>query len=126
MTDDDDRLIASFFDRHAPGCLPDDGFSERVMRRLPGPGLSGMVVLSRVWTCVCAAAVAAWILCVDGLGLFWQVVTDMFADILSSVVSIDVSGVSLLMVAVSCATLALLALCNMLKADEDLSGWQAG
>lgn len=59
MNDKDNLLIQSFFDSHRQPSIPDNGFSERVMRHIPRHRLSRTVILSRRWTvlCTCVAIV---------------------------------------------------------------------
>lgn len=60
MNDNDNLLIQSFFESHRQSPLPDDGFSERVMRQIPRHHIPQTVVWSRRWTamCCCLAIVA--------------------------------------------------------------------
>ncbi len=60
MNDKDNQLIQSFFDSHRQAPLPDNGFSERVMRQIPRHRIPQVVVRSRWWTalCCCVAIVA--------------------------------------------------------------------
>lgn len=51
MTDNRDELLVKRFFEENRIEMPDDGFSRRVMRRLPGSTKR----ISRIWTAVCAA-----------------------------------------------------------------------
>ena len=59
---DDEQLIAQFFSDHAFD-VPDDGFSRRVMRRLPAPTCRRV----RWWRWTCIALGVAWFLFAGGL-----------------------------------------------------------
>lgn len=52
MTEDRDELLVRKFFEENKAELPDDGFSQRVMRRLPDRARR----LNRIWTAVCVVA----------------------------------------------------------------------
>lgn len=123
MTDNDDKLIASFFERHAIDELPDNGFSERVMSRLPSSGYSRPIAVNSICNAVCAVACAVLFLCLDGIGMVRQMLVDLLADLLGSVVSINLNAASIVVVVVSVITLSCLAIYNMLVTDERVEAW---
>ena len=53
MTDNDNRLIEAFFSEAAQQQIEDNGFTQRVMDRLPDTGVSLTHRLSRLWTLFC-------------------------------------------------------------------------
>ena len=69
MTDKDDIMIAELFKQAAHQQIEDNGFTERVMKRLEDEKLSNRAVnpklLSRLWTCFCIL-VAGLLFCVLG------------------------------------------------------------
>ena len=64
MTENDEKLITSFFEDSRHHTLPDNGFSERVMRSLPENNYARMKCLGRLWTATCV--VAGILRCLDG------------------------------------------------------------
>lgn len=63
MNDNDNLLIQSFFENHRQAPLPDNGFSERVMRQIPRHHIPQTVVWSRRWTAMCCfLAIVAFVL----------------------------------------------------------------
>ncbi len=66
MTDKDNQLIQHFFQAHIKE-IPDDGFTERVSKRLPAT--ADLKALSRRWTSICVAAGLLLYIC---LSLFHQ------------------------------------------------------
>jgi len=123
MTDNDDKLIASFFERHAINELPDNGFSERVMSRLPSSDYSRPIAVNSICCAVCAVACVVLFLCLDGVGIVRQMLVDLLADLLGSIVSINLNAASIVVVVVSVITLSCLAIYNMLVMDERLEAW---
>lgn len=81
MTDNkDDILVRRFFDENRVE-VSDNGFSRRVMRRLPDRA----VRIDRIWTAICV--VAGILLFVRNKGL--TVLSECFKDALGSVISQD-------------------------------------
>lgn len=74
MTDDRDELIVRKFFEENKIDVPDDGFSRRVMRRLPDRERR----LSRVWTAVCAVLGVLLVVKNDWLGVVWAQVQGLF------------------------------------------------
>lgn len=80
MTDDrDELLVRKFFDENKIE-LPDDGFSRRVMRRLPDRARR----LNRIWTAVCLLLGALIAVKNDWFGVVWGKV-----EVLVSIISAD-------------------------------------
>ena len=72
MTDNNEQLIQDFFAEHMPE-IEDNGFTERVMRRLPVP----VRRINRIWTAICAAAGVAAFVLLQG----WNDCSNIWADI---------------------------------------------
>jgi hypothetical protein len=73
MTENDDKLIQSFFEDNMKE-VADDGFSERVMRHLPRRAAS----LNRIWTIFCSVLGAVVFCLLDAWKGFPVVVGDVF------------------------------------------------
>lgn len=77
MTDDkDELLVRRFFEDNVPD-VPDDGFTRRVMRRLPDRERR----LSRIWTAVCSAVGVLLLVKFNWLGAFASYVGSLVAGI---------------------------------------------
>lgn len=87
----DEELIGKFFAEQTFD-VPDQGFSSRVMRRLPG----STVRLNRIWTAVCAVALVAVFILTKGWVALMGSFQGLFAD--------TVTGVSQLSLASAFAT----------------------
>lgn len=87
MTDNkDDILICRFFSECSAD-IADNGFSRRVMKRLParGAGRAG-----RLWQIVCLIAGVAFFILNHG----WDVLTGCLKGIVADIVTLDASGMS--------------------------------
>ena len=85
MTDDrDELLVRRFFDENKIE-LPDDGFSCRVMRRLPDRARR----LNRRWTAVCLLLGALIAVKNDWFGVIWADIKELFTLISSSPVLVE-------------------------------------
>lgn len=116
MTDNDERLVASFFEQHKQAQLEDNGFTERVMRRLPQE-YSRMVMLNRIWTAVCTAASVALFVMADGFTLVKNVATNFLADAMGSLLSVSTSPASAAMIVTGALAIGYVALYNTLATD---------
>ena len=92
----DDELVAMFFDENRQD-LADDGFSQRVMHRLP----SHSVRLSRIWTLVCSIAGIAFFFVTDGIGQLKHVLFNAIGHFVGFLSSVDFHGWSPLMIIVA-------------------------
>lgn len=117
MKDNDDLLIASFFNEYGKNDIADNGFSERVMNRLPKREWSRLERMNIVWTSVCAVAAVALFFFADGVGLLKSFFLNFFADLVAYIVSINFSLTSLLMVLVTIVTLSILTTYNAVIAE---------
>lgn len=84
----DDQLLQQFFDTHRIE-PKDDGFSQRVINRLP----QGNPLLPRLWTLVCAIALIGYLIHVNAL--------QMIQSFYVSTVALFKSGVLDLLIALS-------------------------
>ena len=111
MTEYENKRIVSFFEEYARKEIADDGFSQRVMRSLPSHDYVYKQRLNRIWTAVCALAAVVLFVRADGFA-------DFVVDAFTSTMSIDVSGVSLLMVVMTLLTFVYVAIYNILTSDN--------
>lgn len=77
MTDDNERLLQQFFSEPASRQIADDGFTERVMRRLPAR--TDRFVL--IWNMVCVAAFATLFVAFRG----WEMLAVQLESLLRAV-----------------------------------------
>lgn len=115
LTDDDELLVRSFFEDNRTD-IADNGFTERVMRRLPP--LS--VRLNRIWTAACAVIGAVWLF--DMLpditmknvkGCFYYFGRNIVEGLWNYVVSFEISQRSLLMICVAFLILSVMFVYNL-------------
>lgn len=76
MMENDDKLIQDFLLAHKQE-LPDQGFSRRVMRRLPVTQRAQQ--LSNLLTTVCTLLCCIWFYLFDGVHILWQLLQNLFA-----------------------------------------------
>lgn len=108
MTDNDDKLIEQFFERH-PMEIKDDGFSRRVMQRLPEKQLRE----SRVWTIICSAAGIAMFFLLDMADSLKAIAVAMSGDVAGALSSLSIQGVSPLTAGIALLTITLVTLYNL-------------
>lgn len=113
MTENDDQLIARFFEENRQE-IADKGFSEQVMRHLPP---SRVHQLNRIWTIICTAAGVAFFLLVDGIDSLRTALGNVLGDLIGYVASIDLSGISPLMVVLSLITITIVGIYNLVVSD---------
>lgn len=110
ITPEDELLVRSFFEDNMKE-IEDDGFSERVMRRLPSP----VMRLNRIWTAICSCVGLLWL--VHELSR-WQphnvrnavarFVWELLEDLSGHVMHADLSSDNLLMVAATAVTVTII------------------
>ena len=83
----DEDLIGKFFAEQTFD-VPDQGFSSRVMRRLPDSSLR----LSRIWTAVCAVALVAVFILTKGWVALMGSFQGLFADTVTSVSQLSLAS----------------------------------
>lgn len=111
MTDNDDKLLKSFFSEYGVGDIADNGFSSRVMRSLPeGVRLYRIDIALRL---VCLVATAILLLFFGGLTSLKVAVGNLIADAFSMLVSVSNSSTSPLLVSV-----AIVVLCGVIVFDS--------
>ncbi len=110
MTDNDDKLLASFFSEYGVGDIADNGFSARVMRSLPeGVRLYRIDIALRV---VCLVATAVLLFFFGGLASLKTALGNVIADAFSMLVSVPYTATSPLLVSV-----AIVAMCAVIVFD---------
>lgn len=62
MKEDKDYTITDFFQAAANTEIPDDGFSNKVMERIKATDNKRIVVMSHIWTAVCATITILFII----------------------------------------------------------------
>jgi hypothetical protein len=77
MTDNEDKLINSFFQENVKA-ISDDGFTDKVMRSLPD---SKAWWANKVWTFICAVAAIALFIVKDGLNILSISLGGIFREI---------------------------------------------
>lgn len=110
MTDNrDDILIKKFFEENITE-IEDNGFSRRVMRRLPGRASR----TNRIWTALCAAAGIAVFIIFHG----WEYLTTYFYDVTADICTMEVQQINPVTLAIATIALAALALNNYVLSEE--------
>lgn len=125
MTENDDRLIVSFFETHRQEPLPDNGFSERVMRHLPSSTRSRQVVRSRIWTTVCVLT-GIIALAVSGIGNAEKSLNDTFGHLLEHALYITGDPYVLLHYMAGLLALCAVAIYLLLDADHEYRRQRTG
>lgn len=77
----DEELLRRFFAHSSCMQVPDDGFSRRVMQRLPGRARSRLNVAYSLWTGLCIAACVVMFFVFDGILLFTHGLQSAFGSI---------------------------------------------
>ena len=113
MTENDEKLITSFFEDSRHHTLPDNGFSERVMRSLPENNYARMKCLGRWWTATCVVAGILFFFLSDGFGHIKKIVYDVLMDIISVCVSVEFNINTLATVVVLFISITLVAIYTM-------------
>ena len=96
MTEDNDLLIKQFFQQAAQQQIADNGFTERVMQRLPQHTslAARRTLLTRLWTASCIVVFAMLFVVFHG----WELLTIQF-EVMLQTLSVQTFSVNLLMVA---------------------------
>lgn len=117
LSESDEFLVKGFFDDNKID-IADNGFSERVMRRLPSPAIR----LSRIWTAVCTLLGVAWLVSVlSGItmaevkGSVLYSCRSFAEGIFSQIISLEVSRHSLLMCGVAFLSISFMFAYNLLE-----------
>lgn len=76
MKEIDDKFLKEFFEEHKQE-IPDNGFSHKVISRLPGKKIT---VISNIWVLACSALAIILFLTMDGLQAIWEVVRETFVS----------------------------------------------
>lgn len=115
LNENDDLLVRSFFAANTPE-IADDGFTERVMRRLPSPAMR----LNRIWTVICGLAGIVWLLTLippvaltNIKGCVWYLVKNVFEHLGDRLATIDLSRHGLMSLGVILLLFAVIGLCGL-------------
>ncbi|SES74280.1 DUF5056 domain-containing protein [Prevotella sp. kh1p2] len=112
MTDNnDEKLIARFFEENRPE-IADNGFSRRVMRRLPASKRN----LSRLWTALCSLAGLAFFLLFNGFADLRVALGNVFGDFVGALFSAEGASLSPLMFLIALFTLGAVTVFNLANA----------
>ena len=114
MMDNDEKLIAKFFAENKQE-FADNGFSERVMRRLPA---SKAVRLNRIWTLFCVVAGTVLIVRTGGLACIQTILHNILGDFIGQFASVDLHNVSPLIAVVFFLTLLSVAGYNAIESEQ--------
>lgn len=113
MTENDEKLITSFFEEYRRQVLPDNGFSDRVMLNLPKNRHARMWCLGRLWTATCVVAGILLFFMNDGFYQIKKMIFDLFIDIMSICVSIEFSFAMLSTMVLSFLLISIVAIYNL-------------
>lgn len=103
MENKDEQLLQMFFDANRQD-IADDGFSDDVMRQLPAPRTRPFVV----WRGLCLTAGLLLFFCCGGVGALRSFAVNFLVDVVTCILSVDVSTFSPMM-----ALLAAFGLCSV-------------
>lgn len=109
----DDELLMQFFSA-AKQEIPDNGFSEKVMQRLPQRARR----MNRIWSTICFAIGMAIFLLFDGIADLRMLAGQVMGDVCGYLSSIDLTGFSPLLLLASTAILGTVALYNILSTQR--------
>ena len=104
----DDELLAMFFEENRQE-IEDNGFSHHVMKQLP----SRSIRLRRIWTAVCTVVGIAFFFLADGIGQLKLVLFNATGNFVGFLSSIDLQGLSPLMIAATIGLLMFLGAWNI-------------
>ena len=79
MTENNDKLLEDFFAEHRQE-IADNGFTRRVMRRLPDRSNR----LAQIWTALCFTLAAVLFVALDGIELIGDTLRETFHSLLES------------------------------------------
>jgi hypothetical protein len=113
MTENDDKLIQSFFEDNMKE-VADDGFSERVMRHLPRRAAS----LNRIWTIFCSVLGAVVFCLLDAWKGFPVVVGDVFGAIVTFFANIHITTSNVLMLVIGVLTITAVVTYNVVTSEK--------
>ena len=114
MMDNDEKLIAKFFAKNKQE-FADNGFSERVMQRLPA---QEAVLLNRIWTLLCVAVGVIFIALTAGLACIQTILHNILGDFIGQFASVDLHNVSPLIAVVFFLTLLSVAGYNAIESEQ--------
>ena len=113
MKDNDEELIARFFADNRQE-IADDGFTRRVMERLPGKALW----LNRLWTAACMLVGLGLFVLLDGAAAIQGVWLRLSGDLAGSLASFEFGGVSPFLIYLGVLSTAIVAVYNMAESTH--------
>lgn len=126
MNDKDNLLIQSFFESHRQTPLPDNGFSERVMRRIPQYHLPQTVVWSRRWTALCCCLAIVTFVLLDGMDIVKGDIVRLFSCIAAYLFRLAAHPSAVALVYLGFLVLAALGIYDIATAEYRFSKKQKG
>lgn len=118
MKDNNDLLIASFFEQYGKKEIADNGFSQRVMNALPHRERSYAKLLNTLWTCFCGIAAISLFLFADGINFISSVAINVLNSLLAHISAIDITLSTVIMTVVAIYTLLICAVYNIISNDD--------
>ena len=112
----DDELLKKFFEDNKIDDIPDNGFSDRVMRHLPRHN----EWINTLWTVVCAIAVVVYFVINKGLSVLKLALLNIYGDISGAAVSIHLGVGSLVMIYVGIIVVTVVVAYNMMSHERNL------
>ena len=116
LTPADEQLVDNFFATQSQGVVADNGFSERVMHRLP---TTRKYRLNRIWTMACSVVGVVMLWLMNGFSVFVSGLQNLVGDLIGAVAAFVVScHVSPLLVICSLVVLGVVGLVNAIGSEE--------
>lgn len=113
MMENDEKLIMQFFEEQMPD-KHDEGFSKRVMRRLPDKTRH----LSQLWTMICSVAGVVFFLLIDGIDSLRIGLGNVLGDFVGAVSSFRIVDVTPLVIVIGFFTLAGVMVYNLVTVEN--------
>lgn len=115
MTEKDNDLLLRFFHEHRQE-IADNGFSQRVMRRLPAPALAPGQ--SRLWRAVCLTAGLVFFFFTHGWEQLLPIFRILYGECSVALHSVHITASTLLVLLGILSTLAVVAAYNVWDLEE--------
>lgn len=113
MMENDDRLVAQFFEEHKVE-IEDNGFSRGVMDKLP----DGARRASRIWTLVCTVMGISMFFLLDCFDSLRMILGNIFGDFIGLISSIHLPGLTPLTLYLAILTIMAVSLHNLIVAER--------
>ena len=112
----DDELLKKFFEDNKIDDIPDNGFSDRVMRHLPRHN----EWMNTLWTAVCAIAIVLYFIICNGFRVLKLAILNIFGDVSGAIVSFHFSELTPIFIYVGIVVLTLIAAYNIIMRERNL------